>query len=73
MTNTTTKDERLAMKFPTKKEAQAAVRKIYGYCLSDVRQIVVMGFYLWAICDDHMNYLTREGYESILRDKEGQS
>lgn len=53
---TLTRDPRSAMQFGSKAEA-AAMAKTIGWRASDATQIDVMGFRLWAIADDNMNYV----------------
>jgi len=45
-----------AMQFMTRAEAAAMARAIH-WRTTDATEIEVMGFRLWAIADDHMNYV----------------
>lgn len=56
-----TSEKRLAMQFRTRKEAADAAKRIHWAPKTAIR-IEIMGFYIWALADDHMRYLTRTGY-----------
>lgn len=58
-------DKRRAMQFRTRKEAADCARAIHWPAKSPIR-IEIMGFYLWALADDHMRYLTHEGLALLL-------
>jgi len=59
MKPTLTKNPREARQFRTRKEAGDYALSI-GWQRNDARRIEIMGFLLWAICDEHMNYVARE-------------
>ena len=59
-----TSDKRLAMQFRTRKEAKDCAKLIRFPSKSPI-SIEIMGFYLWALADDHMRYLTRAGYDYL--------
>ena len=62
----TTRDPRLAMQFGSKAEAVAMAKSI-GWKAKDATQNDVMGFSLWAIADDHMNYVRNVHAEGATR------
>ena len=61
-----TKNPGEAKQFTTKVKAQTAAKAI-GWNKTDVVQAEIMGFYPWVISDPHMNFVSREGYEQLLK------
>jgi hypothetical protein len=60
-------DKRLAMQFRTRKEAVGCAKLAHIPVKCAIR-IEIMGFYIWALADDHMRYITRAGYDLIRED-----
>jgi hypothetical protein len=53
-----TKEPRQARQFRNRKEAADFAASV-GWQRNDARRIEIMGFLLWAVCDEHMNYIAR--------------
>jgi hypothetical protein len=65
VTDALTKNKRHAMQFIRKADAVAYAKQVGWPASSPVRQDV-MGFQVWVISDDHLNFLTARG---ILRER----
>jgi hypothetical protein len=67
---TLSSEKRHAVQFRTRKEAADAAKFIHWPPKSAIR-IEIMGFYIWALADEHMRYVTRTGYDVFRKEVEG--
>jgi len=69
--NATTKNAGEAMQFRTKSEAMAAARDVPGYGPGDALRVDTMGFLVWVISDQHMNFLRRDWFCEFKGQEQG--
>ena len=64
-----THDKRLALQFRTRKDAAQAA-KLLGFPAKSPLRIEIMGFYIWALADDHVRFLTKIGEAHLRAERE---